>query len=123
MAKILIVEDNEDNRLLLHDILEVRGHVVLEAENGSDGIEMAIREQPDLIFMDIQMPVLNGIEAGKRLKEEPATKDIVLIAITSFAMAGDRERILEAGFDGYVSKPINTRELPGLVEQHLKRQD
>lgn len=122
MAKILIVEDNEDNRLLLHDILEVRGHEVLEAENGSDGIDMAIREQPDLIFMDIQMPVLNGIEAGKRLKEEPATKAIVLIAITSFAMAGDRERILEAGFDGYISKPINTRELPRLVEQYLKRQ-
>jgi CheY-like chemotaxis protein len=119
MAKILIVDDNEDNRLLLHDILALHGHQILEAENGADGISLAGREQPDLILMDIQMPVMNGMEAGALLKKGAATRDIKLIAITSFAMAGDRERLLAAGFNDYISKPINTRELPALVKRHL----
>jgi two-component system cell cycle response regulator DivK len=122
MGKILIVEDNEDNRLLLHDILSFNGHDVLEAENGAEGISMAGREHPDLILMDIQMPVMSGIEAGKLLKQDEATRDITLIAITSFAMAGDRDHILESGFDDYISKPINTRELPELVEKYLAKE-
>jgi two-component system cell cycle response regulator DivK len=119
MSRILIVEDNEDNRLLLHDILTARGYEVLEAVNGVEGIAMAGREMPDLILMDIQMPAMNGLEAGKILKQQEATRSIKLVAITSFAMSGDRERILEAGFDGYLSKPIDTRQLPILVGRLL----
>jgi len=97
------------------------GTRLLEAENGADGIAMAGKERPDLIFMDIQMPVMSGMEAGKSLKQDAATRDIPLIAITSFAMSGDRDRILASGFDDYLSKPIDTRELPMLVEQFLAK--
>jgi CheY-like chemotaxis protein len=119
--RILIVEDNAQNRLLLKDLLEYHGFEILEAANGEEGIAVARKERPDLILMDLQMPVMDGFAAGKILKEDPATKHIKIVAITSFAMVGDRERVMEAGFDDYISKPIDTRGLPGLLKKILER--
>jgi CheY-like chemotaxis protein len=116
---ILIVEDNDNNRNLLRDILIFHGHNVAVASDGREGVDLARKQMPDLILMDIQMPGLDGMTAGSILKGDPATHDLKIIALTSFAMQGDRERFLAAGFDGYLSKPVNTRELPGLVQQWL----
>lgn len=117
--KILIVEDNENNRSLLRDILVFHGYEVAVACDGQEGVVLARELMPDLILMDIQMPGLNGMSAGSILKGDPKTSGLKIIALTSFAMRGDREKFLAAGFDGYLSKPINTRELPGLVEHWL----
>lgn len=119
MARILIVEDNEKNRMLLRDILLHYSHEVLEAVNGQEGLDMAREHLPDLIFMDIQMPVLNGLAAGEALKADDRTRNIKTVALTSFAMKGDRERILSSGFDEYMSKPLDTRRLPQLVSELL----
>ncbi len=116
---ILIVEDNAQNRLLMVDILKVRGYEVLEAHDGAEGIELARKHKPDLILLDMQMPVMDGLEAARRLKADPATKSIKILAVTSFAMKGDRERILAAGCDEYMAKPIDTRQLPIMVRQIL----
>lgn len=117
--KILIVEDIPMNRKLIRDILIYYGYEIIEAENGKEAIKIAKEKKPDLIIMDLQMPVMNGFEAIKILKSNPVTKDIKVIAVTSFAMAGDREKILAAGFDDYISKPLNTRELPEMVKKLL----
>jgi CheY-like chemotaxis protein len=119
MAKILIVEDNEKNRLLIRDILHHHGHEVLEAFNGREGLDMAREHLPDMIFMDIQMPVMSGLAAGEALKADPLTRNIKVVALTSFAMKGDRERILASGFDEYMSKPLDTRRLPHLITELL----
>jgi two-component system, cell cycle response regulator DivK len=114
---ILVVEDNPANRRLLHDVLEYYGYDVIEAENGKDGIKLAAERLPDLILMDIQMPVMNGFTAISLLKKDSRTKNIKVIAVTSFAMAGDRDRVMQSGADEYISKPINTRELPEIVKR------
>jgi two-component system, cell cycle response regulator DivK len=119
MARILIVEDNEKNRMLLRDILAHHGHEVLEAVNGQEGLDMAREHLPELIFMDIQMPVMSGLAAGEALKADERTRNIKTVALTSFAMKGDRERILASGFDEYMSKPLDTRRLPQLVLEML----
>lgn len=121
VQRILVVEDNPQNRMLLRDLLGFHGFEILEAANGEEGIAAARKEMPDLILMDLQMPVLDGFATGKILKEDPATKHIKIIAVTSFAMVGDRERVLEAGFDDYISKPIDTRGLPTLLKKMLER--
>lgn len=119
MKKILIVEDNPTNRRLLRDVLKYYGYEVLEAADGKEGVSMAIEYLPDLVLMDLQMPVMDGIQAGIMLKNEPKTRDIKIIALTSFAMKGDRDRVMKAGFDDYISKPIDTRSLPRILELHL----
>lgn len=116
---ILIVEDNAINRELLRDILVFHGYKIAEASDGQGGVDLARELMPDLILMDIQMPGLDGMTACGILKAEPETRGLKIIALTSFAMRGDREKLLEAGFDGYLSKPINTREIHSLVEQWL----
>ena len=118
--KILIVEDNENNRSLLWDILSFHGHEVSVASDGQEGVNLARELMPDLILMDIQMPGMDGMTAGSILKGDPATSELKIIALTSFAMRGDQEKILAVGFDGYLSKPISTRELPGQVKQWLE---
>ena len=118
--KILIVEDNENNRCLFRDILTFHGYKVSVASDGQEGVALARELMPDLILMDIQMPGMDGMTAGGILKGNPATSGLKIVAITSFAMRGDQEKILAAGFDGYLSKPISTRELPGLVKQWLE---
>ena len=117
--KILIVEDNEVNRVLMKDLLAYHGYEIIEAADGAAGIETAKKVRPDLILMDMQMPIMDGIQAVTRLKADPDTRDLKIVGVTSFAMKGDRERILQAGCDEYVAKPINTRELPKLVKRLL----
>jgi len=117
--KILIVEDNDKNRRLIADILSYYGYDIMEAANGQEGIDLTREFKPDLIFMDMQMPVMDGFTAIKILKNDPMTKHIKIIAITSFAMIGDKERILSAGADEYIPKPVNTMELPERVEKLL----
>lgn len=120
--KILIVEDNENNRSLLWDILTFHGYEVSVAADGQEGAALARELMPDLILMDIQMPGMDGMTAGTILKRDPATSRLKIIALTSFAMQGDQEKFLAAGFDGYLSKPISTRDLPGLVKQWLEEE-
>ena len=120
--KILIVEDNENNRCLFRDILTFHGYEVLVAADGQEGVVLARELVPDLILMDIQMPGMDGMTACGILKGNPATSRLKIIALTSFAMQGDQEKFLAAGFDGYLSKPINTRELPVLVKQWLEEE-
>lgn len=117
--RILVVEDNEKNRKLLRDLLTYHGYEIVEAENGLAGVQTAREQRPDLVIMDIQMPVLDGFGALKLLREQEATRAIKVIALTSFAMVGDQERIMQAGFDGYLSKPIDTRALPVAVAKYL----
>jgi len=120
--KILIVEDNEKNRTLLKDLLYYHGYNTLEAKDGAEGIALAKEHLPDLILLDIQMPLMDGLTVLKILKESKETKNIKVVALTSFAMKGDREKLLAAGAAHYISKPINTRELPKLVKQILHGQ-
>ncbi|MFZ6007030.1 MAG: response regulator [Nitrospirota bacterium] len=117
--KILVVEDNEKNRVLVRDILRYYGYDVIEAIDGEKGIKMAKEQSPDLILMDMQMPVVDGFNAIKMLKNDPDTKHIKIIAVTSYAMKGDRERIIKAGADDYMAKPLDTRELPRIIQRLL----
>ena len=118
--KILIVEDNANNRNLLLDVLSFHGYEVSAASDGQEGVNLARKMLPDLVLMDIQMPGMDGMTAGGILKGDPATKGLKIIALTSFAMRGDLEKFLAAGFDGYLSKPISTRDLPDLVKSWLE---
>ena len=120
--KILIVEDNANNSSLLLDILSYHGYQVTVAGDGQEGVTLAIKLMPDLILMDIQMPGMDGMTAGSILKGDPLTRRLKIIALTSFAMQGDEEKFLAAGFDGYISKPVNTRELPGLIKRWLEHE-
>ena len=119
---ILIVEDNPKNLKLLRDVLQFRGYVISAAETGEAGVALARAEQPALMLMDIQLPGIDGREATQVLKADANTRHIPIIALTAFAMKGDRERLLAEGFDGYVSKPINIKEIPQVVEQYLSGQ-
>ena len=118
--KILIVEDNEKNRTLVKDVLEYHGYEVIEAGNGKEGIKMAKENNPDLILMDIQMPVMDGIAALNILRKDPEMKGVKIIALTSLAMKGDKEKVMEEGFDDYIAKPIDIRRLPELVKKALE---
>jgi len=120
-GKILVVEDNELNRKLIVAVLTYHGYKTLEAEDGAEGVRIAGEHTPDLILMDIQMPVMDGITAINILKNAPKTKGIRVIALTSFAMKGDKERFTEAGFVDYIAKPINTRKLPVIVKRYIER--
>lgn len=119
-GRILIVEDNENNLSLFRDILTFHGYEVVVASDGQEGLALARELMPDLILMDIQMPGMDGMTAGRILKGDPATSRLKIIALTSFAMQGDQEKFLAAGFDGYLSKPVNTRELPLIINAHLE---
>ena len=116
---ILIVEDNPMNLKLIRDILQIQGYEILEAETGEAGIELARERHPALILMDVNLPQMDGREAMEILKADTDTHQIPIIAVTSFAMKGDRETLLAAGFDGYISKPIDIKELPREVESYL----
>ncbi len=112
---ILIIEDNPRNLKLVRDILNHVGYSTLEADNAEDGLALAHAERPGLILMDVQLPGIDGVEALARLRRDPATAAIRVVALTAFAMKADRERFLAAGFDGYLEKPINVPEFPGQV--------
>jgi CheY-like chemotaxis protein len=112
---VLIVEDNDKNLELVQDILEFRGFRTLAASNGHEAVELARKHLPDLVLMDIQLPDLDGVSALEQLRSEASTGTIPVIALTAFAMTEDRGRLLDAGFDGYLSKPIDVRTLPDTV--------
>lgn len=117
--KILVIDDNEMNRKLVRMSLITKGHEIIEAADGREGIEAASAHKPDLIIMDIQMPVIDGFAAIEIIKKDPATKDIKIIALTAYAMKGDRERILQSGCDEYMSKPIDLKPFIAIVERLL----
>lgn len=116
---ILIVEDNPKNIKLMRDVLQFNGYEILEAETGEAGVELARQRHPALILMDVQLPRIDGREAMKVLKADASTRQIPIIAVTSFAMKGDRESLLADGFDGYLAKPIDIKELPRAVAKYL----
>jgi two-component system cell cycle response regulator DivK len=118
--RILVVEDNDRNRRLLKILLRSRGYEVIEAVTGEEAMKYLRDHKPGLILMDIQLPNVDGLELTKNIKSNPKTADIPIVAVTAYAMKGDRERILEAGCDGYISKPIDTRRLALLVAEILK---
>lgn len=118
--KILVVDDNNDSRELVVKVLKNKGYEMLEAIDGEEALEKAIAEKPDLILMDISIPKINGYEVTKRLKSIEEFKDTPVIALTAHAMKGDRAKALEAGCEGYISKPINVRELPEQVKSYLR---
>lgn len=120
MAKILLVEDNEMNRDMLARRLERRGYQVVIAVDGDEGVRLAQTEAPDLILMDMSLPVLDGWEATRRLRAVPATQATPIIALTAHAMAGDREQALAAGCDDYDSKPIEFARLLGKIQALLE---
>ena len=119
---ILVVEDNELNLQLMVALLGHYGYAVLEARNGAQAMLLVRRQHVDLILMDMQMPIMSGYEAVKMLRSEEAIADIKIIAVTSFALNEERERILETGVDGFIAKPIDTREFPRIVQQMLERE-
>ncbi|HLF25947.1 MAG TPA: response regulator [Anaerolineae bacterium] len=118
---VLLVEDSPLNRKLVETVLKPYGYRLLTAENGQVGVELAMREIPDLILMDVMMPVMNGYDATRRIKDHRETARIPIVALTASAMPHERDQALEAGCDGYISKPIDTRVFPGQIKQFLNR--
>jgi CheY-like chemotaxis protein len=119
LKRVLLVEDNEDNRTVYRTILEHFGYEVIEARNGQDGIQMAREDSPDLILMDISIPVIDGWEATKMLKADEATSHIPIIALTAHALATDRAKAEEVGCDGYLAKPCEPRRVVAEVERFI----
>ncbi|MEA1990838.1 MAG: response regulator [Thermodesulfobacteriota bacterium] len=119
--KLLIVEDNQDSRELVIKILRNRDYQIIEAVDGEDGLEKAIAEQPDIILLDISLPKMGGYEVAENLRLREEFKHTPIIALTAHAMKGDEEKALQGGFSGYISKPINVRELPGQIEYYAKK--
>ncbi len=117
--RILVVEDHEENRRIMRDLLTSAGYEMIEAVTGEEGVTLAERERPDLILMDIQLPGLDGYEATRRIKANPALRAIPIIAVTSYALSGDDVKAREAGCDAYVTKPFSPRALLATVHKHL----
>ena len=118
--RVLVIEDNENNIYLITFMLQKNGYDFIEARDGAEGVELAVKEKPDLILMDMQLPVLDGYEAAKRIKAMEETKDIPIIALTSFAMLGDKEKAMNAGCDGYIEKPINPETIMAEIKKYLE---
>lgn len=119
--KILIVEDNLVNRKLLLTVLRPHGYQLLTAVDGEEAIDVATCQLPDLILMDLQLPKMNGFAATKQLREQPVTANIPVVALTAHAMPEEQEHAKQAGFDGYITKPINTRTFPAMIEALLSK--
>lgn len=119
-ALLLIVEDNIHNLKLARDVLGHVGYATVEARNGEEAVELARTHQPDMILMDIQLPGMDGLEALARLRADPVTADIPAVAFTAFAMKDDRERFLAAGFDGYLSKPVDITDFVATVNRYCR---
>ena len=120
MKRVLVVEDNENNMKLICLVLKKHGYEPIQAFSGEEGVDKAIAERPDLILMDIQLPDINGMEAVKRIRMVDDMQEIPIIAITSYAMAGDREKILNVGCDGYFEKPIDPLTIVEKIEKIVK---
>jgi CheY-like chemotaxis protein len=122
MSKILIAEDNPVNRELLRELLEMRGHTVVEACDGEEALRSIEQAQPDLVLLDIGMPLLDGFGVIRKIRENPRFASMPVVAVTAYAMQGDRERILSSKFDGYLSKPVDARSLVQELDRVLSRQ-
>ena len=118
---ILVIEDDDKSRKLVRDLLTVKGYEIIEAETGEEGVRLARERRPSLVLMDIRLPGIDGIQALGRLRAEVTTREIPVMAMTASVMAGDRQRVLDAGFDAFQSKPINIRHFVAAVEQLLER--
>jgi two-component system cell cycle response regulator DivK len=119
MKRILVVEDQEDNRQILRDLLTNAGFDMVEAENGEEAIASAQASRPDLILMDIQLPILDGYEATRRIKADPNLKSIPIIVVTSYALSGDEEKARLAGCDDHVAKPFSPRQLLAKIKEYV----
>jgi two-component system cell cycle response regulator DivK len=119
-AQILVVEDNQKNMKLFRDVLLATGYRTLEATTGEEAVALATKHAPDLVLMDIQLPGIDGVEALGRLRADGRTASVPVLALTAQAMAGDRERFLAAGFDGYLSKPVNIADLIAAVKRYCE---
>jgi two-component system cell cycle response regulator DivK len=117
--RVLVVEDQEDNRRILRDLLTSASYEMIEASTGEEGVTLAETHRPDLILMDIQLPGLDGYEATRRIKANPALRQIPIIAVTSYALSGDEAKALAAGCDAYVTKPFSPRQLLAKVREYL----
>ena len=117
--RILVVEDTEDNRRIVRDLLTSVGYELIEAADGAEGVAAAEREKPDLILMDIQLPVVDGYEATRRIRAIPALAQVPIIAVTSYALSGDEAKARAAGCDGYVAKPFSPRQLLANIREFL----
>ena len=122
-AQVLVVEDNEKNMKLFRDVLQASGYRLLEATTGEQAMALAADHQPNLVLMDIQLPDIDGVEALGRLRADARTASIPVVALTAQAMHGDRERFLDAGFDAYISKPVDVLEFVKTVKQHCGEAD
>ena len=120
MIRILVAEDNPANRELLRERLEARGYSVTEACNGREALDMIAQSRPDLLLMDISMPLLDGFATVRKIRENPELASLPVLAVTAYAMQGDRDKVLNAGFDGYLSKPINASDLANALERLLR---
>ncbi|HML11693.1 MAG TPA: response regulator [Xanthobacteraceae bacterium] len=120
-GRILVVEDQEDNMRILRDLLTHAGYEIVEAADGEQALVAAAARRPDLILMDIQLPVLDGYEATRRIKADPSLRAIPVIVITSYALSGDENKAREAGCDDYVAKPYSPRQLLAKIQQYLPR--
>ena len=120
MNTILIVEDNDKNMKLARDILQAKGYATLEAVNGEDGVRLALEHKPDLVLMDIQLPDINGVEAFTRIRANADTATVPVVAFTASVTPMDRHRITDAGFDGFIGKPINLKEFLETVRKTLE---
>ena len=119
--RVLIVEDNEKNMKLVRDVLQATGYRTLEATTGEQAVELALIHEPALVLMDVQLPGIDGVETLEKLRQDERTSSIPVLALTAQAMSGDRERFLEAGFDGYLAKPVDVGELIETVREHCDR--
>ena len=117
--RILVVEDQEDNRRIMRDLLCAAGFEVIEAVDGKEGLSVTATERPDLILMDLQLPVVDGLEATRRIKSDPATSHIPVIAVTSYAMSSDHKKAIDAGCDAYFAKPVSPRALLAKIREYL----
>jgi two-component system cell cycle response regulator DivK len=120
--RVLVVEDNDKNMKLFRDVLQASGYSTFEATTGEEAIELVLVHEPALVLMDVQLPGIDGVEALEKLRHDERTASIPVLALTAQAMSGDRERFLEAGFDGYLSKPIDVGELLEAVREHCSRE-
>ncbi len=121
MIKVVIAEDNAVNRELLRELLELRGYTVLEACDGQEALQMIEQTQPGLLLLDIGMPVMDGFAVIRRIREDPRLAQLPVVAVTAYAMRGDREQILNSGFDGYLSKPVDPSSLAEELERVLTK--
>jgi two-component system, cell cycle response regulator DivK len=117
--RILVVEDQEDNRQIVRDLLTTTDYEVMEAENGEEALAAVAKQRPDLILMDIQLPIMDGYEATRRIKADPALRAIPIIAVTSYALSGDEEKARAAGCDDFVPKPFSPRQLLAKIRKYL----